>query len=395
MKKRMLASILASSLAVMSLSFFGLSASANREMVMDTNEIITQSSQTDYSLIGVSSSKKHTFLYCNPDTKTAFTISVDDLPNDLYWLMDDVNRFEDGMYCILPEGLDTFKFPNAEITTAKGSMYIVNHGAIVYVDDNGEEHSFSSFSDVEQYIIQNYNVTLVDYEKVKDDNKVDYSDSTKQLITGIEMCEDDYNSICLYHNDETKTAIKFSTADLPHDVQFLMTLSNTFDDGTSFGMGSNVDTLKFPNADIEYTQNGTWMWATNHGPIVYVDANGEEHSFSGFPDLENYIIQNYDVTVVDYDKYVEDGSIVAVDAVTTTVNNTTATSYFTGDVTGDGVVDLMDAISLNKIFADFIAPTDVQTSAADINLDGSVTDDDLSILMQFLIGIRSDLTDVD
>ena len=52
-------------------------------------------------------------------------------------------------------------------------------------------------------------------------------------------------------------------------------------------------------------------------------------------------------------------------------------------------------LPLNKIFADFIAPTDVQTSAADINLDGSVTDDDLSILMQFLIGIRSDLTDVD
>lgn len=111
--------------------------------------------------------------------------------------------------------------------------------------------------------------------------------------------------------------------------------------------------------------------------------------------MENYIIQNYDVTVVDYNKYVEDGSIVAVDAVTTPVSNTTATSYFTGDVTGDGAVDLMDAISLNKIFAGFIAPTDVQNNAADINLDGSVTDDDLSILMQFLIGIRSDLTDVD
>ena len=64
-------------------------------------------------------------------------------------------------------------------------------------------------------------------------------------------------------------------------------------------------------------------------------------------------------------------------------------------MTGDGTVDLMDAISLNKIFAGLITPTDVQTSAADINLDGSVTDDDLSILMQFLIGIRPDLTDVD
>jgi hypothetical protein len=42
-----------------------------------------------------------------------------------------------------------------------------------------------------------------------------------------------------------------------------------------------------------------------------------------------------------------------------------------------------------------ITPTNVQTTAADINQDGSVTDEDLSILMQFLIGVRTDLTDVD
>ena len=138
------------------------------------------------------------------------------------------------------------------------------------------------------------------------------------------------------------------------------------------------------------------MDVTNHGSIVYVDDNGDEHTFSGYKDVENYIIQNYDTTaVVDYDKYVEDGSIVPVDAVTTPVNNTTATSYFTGDVTGDGAVDLTDAISLNKIFAGMITPTNVQTTAADINQDGSVTDEDLSILMQFLIGVRTDLTDVD
>lgn len=285
MKKRMLASILTSSLAVMSLSFFGLSASAGSEMVQDTNEIVAQ--------------------------------------------------------------------------------------------------------------------------------KVESPDETsKDLVTFLEKCEDNYHSIRLYHNDDTRTAFKFSTADIPHILQFLMDVSDTFDDGMTFGLSPNAG-LKFPDAEVtinqyqilefpdlnsfenSYLRDVTQMNVTNHGPIVYVDANGEEHSFSGFSDLENYIIQNYDVTVVDYDKYVEDGSIVAVDAVTTPVNNTTATSYFTGDVTGDGAVDLMDAISLNKIFAGFIAPTDVQNNAADINLDGSVTDDDLSILMQFLIGIRSDLTDVD
>lgn len=289
MKKRMLASILTSSLAVMSLSFFGLSASAGSEMVQDTNEVVAQ--------------------------------------------------------------------------------------------------------------------------------KVESPDETsKDLVTFLEKCEDNYHSIRLYHNDDTRTAFKFSTADIPHILQFLMDVSDTFDDGMTFGLSLNAG-LKFPDADVtinqyqvrvfpdleyddhsfenSYLEDVTDMNVTNHGAIVYVDANGEEHSFSGFPDLENYIIQNYDVTVVDYDKYVEDGSIVAVDAVTTPVSNTTATSYFTGDVTGDGAVDLMDAISLNKIFAGLITPTDVQTSAADINQDGSVADDDLTILMQFLIGLRSDLTDAD
>lgn len=289
MKKRMLASILTSSLAVMSLSFFGLSASAGSEMVQDTNEVVAQ--------------------------------------------------------------------------------------------------------------------------------KVESPDETsKDLVTFLEKCEDNYHSIRLYHNDDTRTAFKFSTADIPHILQFLMDVSDTFDDGMTFGLSLNAG-LKFPDADVtinqyqvrvfpdleyddhsfenSYLEDVTDMNVTNHGAIVYVDANGEEHSFSGFPDLENYIIQNYDVTVVDYDKYVEDGSIVPVDAVTTPVSNTTATSYFTGDVTGDGAVDLMDAISLNKIFAGLITPTDVQTSAADINQDGSVADDDLTILMQFLIGLRSDLTDAD
>lgn len=392
--KKLLASILASSLAVMSLPFFGLSASAGSEMVMDTTEIVKESSQTYYELISISSFDRFSYLYCNPETKTAFTIPAREFPDTLYWLLEDEKRFDDGMTCILPASTEEFKFPNAEITIAGDSMYVVNHGAIVYVDDNGEEHSFSSFSDVEQYVIQNYNVTLVDYEEVKDDNKVEYPEQTWiELVDVVKRFEDSPHKICLYHNGDTKTAFEFSTADLPNELQLLINCSDTFDDGVVYGTSSKNKTLKFPNAEI--TDNGTFMSAVNHGSIVFVDDNGEEHPFSGFSDLENYVIQNYDVTVVDYNKYVEDGSIVPIDATPTPVNNTTAPSYFTGDVTGNGAVDLMDAISLNKIFAGMITPTNVQTTAADINQDGSVTDEDLSILMQFLIGIRTDLTDVD
>ena len=126
MKKRMLASILTSSLAVMSLSFFGLSASAGSEMVQDTNEVVAQ--------------------------------------------------------------------------------------------------------------------------------KVESPDETsKDLVTFLEKCEDNYHSIRLYHNDDTRTAFKFSTADIPHILQFLMDVSDTFDDGMTFGLSLNAG-LKFPDADITINQ---------------------------------------------------------------------------------------------------------------------------------------------
>ena len=211
-----------------------------------------------------------------------------------------------------------------------------------------------------------------------------------ELITGISSSKNNGDNR-LYHNDDTKTAFTYDTGDLPSILKTLINCSDTFDDGMMFGLHTNSP-LQFPNADIRQYQDVDWIQVINHGAIVYVDDNGEEHSFSGFSDLENYIIQNYDVTVVDYDKYVEDGSIVVVDAITTPVNNTTATSYFTGDVNGDGMIDLIDAIALNKICAGFITPTDVQKNIADVNKDGSVGDDDVTILMQFLTGLRSDLT---
>ena len=395
MKKRMLASILASSLAVMSLSFFGLSAYADREMVTDVNEIVMRPNETHYELISTDPSDRSYDLCCNHETKTAFKVLRKELPPVLRWFLSDVDRFKDGMIYGFSTNVWELKFPNADITTVDDFMHIVNHGAIIYVDDNGEEHTFSNATDVEDYIIQNYNVTFVDYESVKEVFKVEYPEPTHtwvDLVTRIETCEDNYHHISLYHNGDTKTAFKYCTADLPNILKFLIDASDTFDDGMEFGLSTTIN-LKFPDAEISV--NGNRMGVTNHGPIVYVDDNGEEHSFSGFPDLENYIIQNYNVTVVDYDKYMEDGSIVPVDTATTPVNNTTAPSYFTGDVTGDGAVDLTDAISLNKIFAGMITPTNVQTTAADINQDGSVTDDDLSILMQFLIGVRTDLTDAD
>lgn len=109
--KKLLASILASSLTVMSLPFFGLSASAGSEMVMDTTEIVKESSQTYYELISISSFDRFSYLYCNPETKTAFTIPAREFPDTLYWLLEDEKRFDDGMTCILPASTEEFKFP--------------------------------------------------------------------------------------------------------------------------------------------------------------------------------------------------------------------------------------------------------------------------------------------
>lgn len=74
---------------------------------------------------------------------------------------------------------------------------------------------------------------------------------------------------------------------------------------------------------------------------------------------------------------------------TTTTTTTTKPVYdnIYGDINLDGVVDLTDAIMLNKQVAGVIMFTSVQQKNADCYRDGSIDDKDTTALMQFVISL--------
>ena len=75
---------------------------------------------------------------------------------------------------------------------------------------------------------------------------------------------------------------------------------------------------------------------------------------------------------------------------TTTTTDTAATVNY-GDVNLDGIVDLIDAITLNKYFAQQLVLSDQAMQNADVNQDHLVEDSDATVLMQFLIQIIPNL----
>jgi hypothetical protein len=59
-----------------------------------------------------------------------------------------------------------------------------------------------------------------------------------------------------------------------------------------------------------------------------------------------------------------------------------------GDVNGDGLVDLMDVRMCLQIATGFLAGTELQRDAADVDSDGDVDMDDAVILSEYVLGIR-------
>ena len=81
---------------------------------------------------------------------------------------------------------------------------------------------------------------------------------------------------------------------------------------------------------------------------------------------------------------------VVVNAQTTTTTTTKATTTTTttissyGDVNLDGMVDILDAVFLNKYLATLIQFSDAQMANADCCQDGVLNDQDTTALMQFI-----------
>ena len=117
-----------------------------------------------------------------------------------------------------------------------------------------------------------------------------------------------------------------------------------------------------------------------------------------------------DGTVSNYDTVVSDGSVTVVGdgevtTATTTVSNPTTTETTTGgtvtdnigDVNLDGVVDILDAVMLNKYLAGVVQLSDQaeRNANCDQRADSanSIGDEDTTVLMQFLLSI-DDVSDL-
>lgn len=120
-----------------------------------------------------------------------------------------------------------------------------------------------------------------------------------------------------------------------------------------------------------------------------------------------FVNVNADGEVTSYDTVLSDGSVTVIgdgtttttDVVTTTTTTTTGTDVTTtstskddgvvtyGDVNVNGVVDLTDAILLNKHLAGLVTlePDSQRYTNADVNADGNVDDKDGQILIDFVI----------
>ena len=86
--------------------------------------------------------------------------------------------------------------------------------------------------------------------------------------------------------------------------------------------------------------------------------------------------------------------LVTTDDSTSSETNTTSniiSNIFYGDVNRDGRVDITDAVMLNKALSDQVILSDEAALNADCNNDGSISTDDSSALLRFLIGLINTL----
>jgi len=67
------------------------------------------------------------------------------------------------------------------------------------------------------------------------------------------------------------------------------------------------------------------------------------------------------------------------------------TAYSRGDVNGDGSIDLLDVVLCQQIASGLVRGTAEQRWAADMDRDGDVDADDVTILSEVVVGVRTTL----
>jgi len=148
--------------------------------------------------------------------------------------------------------------------------------------------------------------------------------------------------------------------------------SYTYANTTKDNYGVNRDPLGNLSGYTWGTNVGWINFAPTHGGVTIDPITG---SFTGYAWGEN----------VGWISFKNTGPI-AYNAVATTVIAVTK-----GDVNGDGTIDLIDVRMCQQIATGHLEGTLTQRSAADVDRDGDVDEDDVEILSEYVLGMRSAL----
>lgn len=156
-----------------------------------------------------------------------------------------------------------------------------------------------------------------------------------------------------------------------------------------FGRGTADVTIDFDdtftNGDGETVQATVQDTYTELQPIWWRSSTNDE---SGADVTVTY---NTVSLVYVYDNTTETTTTTEATTTTETTTTTTETNVLYGDVDLNGVVDLIDAICLNKNLAGVTILTDTQSANADVNTDGIINDEDAATILQFVILLIADL----
>ena len=392
--RKLLASVLSLSLMATSLSGIG----STTALAAESKELM--------NVIGKVDDYNFLMLYCNDETGTAFTFSAEGVPCEILSLLMKSGKFEKGhVFQYSEEMFKQYSFPDAEITKQQSvisndvyNYKVINYGPIIWTDEAGEAHTFTCIKDVEDYVMQNYDVNLLNIDEIPEEelpwvalaSKPSTEPTTptepkKERLTRLKdvtYSEDGKTyGLYLYDNTETGTLFTFYGYDMPSFLLSLLVGTDAFDVGAKFSFGASVkENFDFPNADIvmrggEAGSGNEYYDIINYGDIVYKDEAGESHTFTCIKDVEDYLIQSNLPTLVD-------GG---------TTTTTEPSNILIGDITMDGKVDLMDAIYLSKICLNVISATDTQKIAGDCDANGVVDDFDVTLLMEFCIGLQKKL----
>jgi hypothetical protein len=154
-----------------------------------------------------------------------------------------------------------------------------------------------------------------------------------------------------------------------------------------------------PEVQDFFNNNEAFAIGVYNGTIAFYDGTGLL-SYHRYTDAAGFFKQEY----IYYNNVTMDADVTLTpletipvviegeedDTAATSTSNaataiTTNADARRGDLNGDGVVDLIDAVSLQKVLCGLIQVTDAQIATADLNEDGNLTDVDAEAMMRILL----------